>query len=215
MKGIFFNGDLRQTYIAQILRELYVDKVFDVFMVGKKGLTVVDVGANVGLTSLYFSQYADKVIAVEPTESHFACLEKMIEFNELKDKIIPMRNAIGVEGGKREFHHSKNSTMNSLSPLVNDTGEKEMVEVITLEQVFEQQNLDEVDFMKIDIEGSEVELIASESFARVAERIKALSVEYHTWSNRNRGQIVQALEGYGFTIKTLSTEADLYLAVRL
>lgn len=214
MNGIFFQGDLRKTFLAYVLKEIHVDKIYDPFFIGKKDLVVVDCGANIGMTSLYFSQYASKVVSVEPTDAHFQCLSKMVEFNELKN-VTPVKLAVGNRNGTQEFHHSKNSTMNSLSPLVNDTGEKEIVETITLEDLFDQHGINQVDFLKIDVEGTEMDLICSESFARVADRIKALSVEYHDWSGRNPGQLVQTLEKHGFTVSTMPTVADVYLAIKV
>lgn len=214
MNGIYYKGDIKDTYIAHILKEIYIDKVFDTYFLGKENLTVVDVGANIGLTTQYFSKYANKVVSVEPTKDHFECLTTLIKENSL-DNVQGVNKAVGVKNGKQHLYHSKNVTMNSLSPLTDDTGEKEDVEVITMDKLFEEQKLETVDFMKVDIEGAEVDVISGENFAMVAERIKNLTVEYHTWSNRNPGQLVQALESYGFKVGNLKTDASLYFATRV
>ena len=49
---------------------------------GKKDLTIVDIGANIGLTSYYFKDYAKIVYAVEPAKKHFDCIQKMVEYNK-------------------------------------------------------------------------------------------------------------------------------------
>lgn len=213
MNGIFYEGDFRKTFLAHVLGEIHIDKIYDPVFVGKENLTVVDVGANVGLASLYFAKYASKVIAVEPTESHYKCLSEMVRYNNLQN-VIPVNLAVGSKSELKLLHHSKNATMNSLSPLTNDTGETEMVKVVTLEDLFKEYKLNVIDFLKIDVEGSEMDLICSESFAKVAKQIRSLSVEYHTWTNRNVGQLVQALEKYGFNVSTLPTVADVYLATK-
>jgi FkbM family methyltransferase len=65
-----------------------------------KGWLVIDIGAFIGDTSLYYAKRGAFVIAVEPVPSHYNVLVKNIELNpELKDKIIPVNVAISDHDG--------------------------------------------------------------------------------------------------------------------
>jgi FkbM family methyltransferase len=65
-----------------------------------KGWLVIDIGAFIGDTSLYYAKRGAFVIAVEPVPSHYDVLVKNIELNpELKDKIIPVNAAISDHDG--------------------------------------------------------------------------------------------------------------------
>lgn len=65
-----------------------------------KGWLVIDIGAFIGDTSLYYAKRGALVIAVEPVPSHYDVLVKNIELNpELKDKIIPINVAISDHDG--------------------------------------------------------------------------------------------------------------------
>ncbi len=64
------------SYVGAILREIYIDKAYDWFFRDKRGLIVVDLGANIGLFSQYARRFSKKVIAVEPSSETFGYLEK-------------------------------------------------------------------------------------------------------------------------------------------
>jgi len=51
--------------------------------------TIIDIGANIGVTSYYFSRFAKIVYSLEPSTEHFDILAKMVNFNKLT-KFIPL-----------------------------------------------------------------------------------------------------------------------------
>lgn len=212
MKGLFWNGDINNNFIGHIAAEIYKDQVYHSLVDGKKDLVILDVGANIGLTAHYFSQYASKVYAVEPAKEHFECLSKMVEFNELKEIIVPINKALYLKSGQFPLHHNPNRTMYSLHTAVSD-GTHEMVESTTLTDIFKEHNIKHVDLFKLDIEGSEPEVLAHSSFQEVAPLIDTLIMESHNWSGRNPNQVNEALEMAGFTkITQIPNAAHIVLA---
>lgn len=214
LKGIFFK-DFQNSYIPEILQELYRDKVYAPLLEGKKDLTILDIGANIGLFSLYASDFAKKIYAFEPAKEHVETMAAMLEFNGLTDKVIIVPRAISDKDGTATFHHSKNQTMYSLSPLVNDNQEVEEVQTMTIETAFDELKLDHVDFMKLDIEGAESEVVCGKPFENVSKKIDSMVVEWHTWGGRNPSQIVTALSDYGFKVTPISADATLFSAVKI
>ena len=156
MQGFFFN-DFNNTYMPEILKEIYRDKVYDPYLSGKKDLIMADFGANIGLWTYYASQFAKKLYAVEPTEAHFGCLSKMVDHNGFKN-VTPLKMAISHENGEADFYHSINSTMNSLLKEVDNTKEKETVKTITLDKFMSENKIEHLDFVKVDIEGAETKV---------------------------------------------------------
>ena len=55
---------------------------FYYFLRDQEELNVIDLGANVGLFSLYVSPIAEKIFAVEPTPSHFELLNEVINLTQ-------------------------------------------------------------------------------------------------------------------------------------
>lgn len=213
MNGIFYKGNIEDNYIGHIMAEVYKDRVYDQFLSGKKDLTIVDVGGNLGITANYFSQFG-KVFVLEPSKDHFECLSHMVKFNKL-NTVTPINKALYIKDGKLPFFHNKNKTMFSLHQSVNDgSSEPEQVDCISLGTLFKEHKIEHVDFMKLDIEGSEVEVISSKGFKEVANKIDMMVIEIHSWSGRNPNQLIDVLKMRGFYTETLKSDANIIVARR-
>jgi len=88
------------------------------------------------------------------------------------------------------------------------------VQCKTLGEVFKENAIKHVDFMKIDIEGKEFDVLGDDSFDEVAGKIDVIMGETHTWANRNPGQIYQALQNRGFKVRKVNTDASVFYAER-
>ena len=128
--------------------------------------TVLDVGANVGLTAIPLARtlkpHGGKLIALEPVPSNFNRLVQSIALNDLNGVVLPFPLALGDKEGEIEFaRESKGnaSTGNALPRdlVANPAGYAFSTAKITTLDAFALQNhLDSVDFVKVDIEGAEV-----------------------------------------------------------
>lgn len=197
------------------MAEVYKDKVYAPFFDGKKDLTVVDIGGNIGITSYYFSQFSKKVYCLEPSKQHFDCIKQMVEFNKLGDVIQPINKAVYTKVGKLPFGGPKtNQTMRSLHMATWDNGQPdEEVEATTLEELVKEYGIKHIDFLKLDVEGSEQEIIGHSSFKAVAPIIDTMLLEVHTWNGRNTDQLIDALENAGFTkVTRIPNDASILVA---
>lgn len=208
MNQIFYNGKIEDTYIDAILKEIYRERVYDRFLMGKDNITCLEVGANIGLVTQYLSRFSKQVFAVEPAEQHFGCLTEMIKHNNL-DNVAAINKAISDKVESVTFYHNQNSTMYSMSSVVNDGTEAEIVEAVDMHTLFKDNKIGDVDFMKLDVEGSEFDVIMSVGFERVVDKIKSILIEYHTWTQRNPNQMFDVLKHYGFNTFQVPAEATL------
>lgn len=216
MHGIFFEPPIETNFIGHIFAEIYKDRVYAPFVEGKNLGTILDVGANIGLTSYYFAQHAKEVIAVEPDLEHFDCLMKMVEHNKLVN-IKPVNKAVYIKSGKFPlFRPEGNRTMNSLHQgvVANHQDPKfQSVETVTLPQLFSDLSIKEVDLFKCDIEGTEYELFCSTSFKEVADKIKMVITEVHQWADRNPQQLIDGFKNAGFiNVERLKSDANIMIA---
>lgn len=209
--GFFWKGDPKSYYLGHQFSEIFKSEIYKDYV--NDGDVVLDVGANIGLFSLYASPIARMVYAFEPTPDHFECLEKTIEFNEMKN-VLPIRKAIANDNGKQEFYFSENQTMNSLKEAVGNTGRKITVDTITLDRFFDDFDIKKVDFMKLDIEGSEGEILQGAGFRKVSPKIDSFVFEYHTWSGMNLNQIINTLRDRNYVVKQIPEDATLYYCHR-
>ena len=212
MHAIFFNEPIERNFIGHIMAEVYKDRVYAPFMEGKKDLTVLDIGANIGLTSYYFSQFAKQVISLEPSLEHFDVFTTMLKYNKIGN-VMPVNKALYIKDGVLPFHHNANRTMYSLHGAVDDNSSPtEDVQCTTIKSLFDEYKLDHVDFMKLDVEGSETEIVSHSSFVEVADKIDTMVIEQHSWSGRNEHQLKDALESVGFAVSQFPNDATLWVA---
>jgi FkbM family methyltransferase len=218
MHGLFFNPPIEENYIGHIVAEIYKDRIYDPFLRGQKGLTILDIGANIGIFSYYASQFAEKIYALEPSLEHFATLQHQLAFNHLEN-VCPFKLALANFTGKAEFYHNQNKTMYSLMPAVQDPKlgglpQKELVDCITIEDFLNQNKIGHVDFMKLDAEGAEFDILGGEAFAKVAERICMILVESHYFANPKNNKLLESLKRNGYRVKQIPNEASLWIAAR-
>src|SRR2546421_78303 len=116
MNGIFWEGRFEESFIPIILHEIYEDKVYELFVEGRTDMVIVDAGANIGLTAMYFSQFASRVVAIEPCFNHIVCLREMARHNGLKN-IESLRAALSDQDGFAPLSESPgNQTMTTITP---------------------------------------------------------------------------------------------------
>jgi FkbM family methyltransferase len=120
-----------------------------------EGMTVLDIGANVGYYSLIAGKLVGdkgKVYAFEPCNQSYSILQKNIEANNFKN-IIPIKKALTDVIGKQRLFLCDDPVGNSL--VMRDDNKFEDVEVTTVDLFVNDQNIS-VDLIKMDVEGAEM-----------------------------------------------------------
>lgn len=164
--------------------------------------TVIDIGANIGIFSLYASKKAKfgKIYSYEPFDVHYKRFKDNIKINNANN-ILGFNLAICGENCKRDLFISEQSSgMHSL--IINkDSKTKVSIDCITLKDVFEQNNIKRCDFLKIDCEGSEYEILYT-SPKSVLSKIKKISLEFDTIDKekKNGPELKKFLEKNGFDV---------------
>ena len=193
-------------YADHVLTDMNRDRYYDWFFTGAKDLTVLDIGANIGLFSLYVQDSAKIVYSIEPTPNHFHVLT---ELTKSYDNIKRINAALHSSDEQIDFYISEeNSTMNST---VNKYGQKVMVQGYTLESLLNGLSLDHVDFVKCDIEGSEMIAITDQTVGAVRDRIRIWYMECHAtdhsrWAaslQENRDTIAEVFVRQGYKVYKL------------
>lgn len=212
-QAIFFR-DFKNSYIPDILEEVYVKKVYQPFVIGRRDMIIADWGGNIGLTSFYFKDFAKQVYCVEPSKQHQETIELMLDYNKIKNVKL-CKYAVSNENGTTKFYHPENVTMFSMENVMG-AKDYEEVETVTPEEFMKREGIDKIDLLKFDIEGSESKVIASESFKRIAPKIKVICGEWHNWTEMGKDAFANAFRdlGYSFTWR-MDTQASVFEAVRV
>lgn len=215
IKGFFWNGDFDSYFLGHQFEEIFKSRIYAPYLENVKDAVVLDIGGNIGLFSLYASKYAKQVYSLEPSLEHFDVFSRMVAFNQLHN-VKPLRKALYIDNKDHHFFHNKNKTMFSLHQAVHDgSSQPETVQTISLDQLFEEEGIEHVNLMKLDIEGSEAEILGGEGFRKVAEKIDTIVLETHAWMGRHPNQVKEALKNAGFTsIEQIQNDAQLMVAKR-
>jgi FkbM family methyltransferase len=144
---------------------------------------ILECGANVGLASLYFKKkYPNaKIIAFEPDPKIFGFLKKNVESSGFKG-IDLNQKAVWYENTKLPFFSE-----GSDSGRILEGPESLCVESIDLSEYLTTK----VDFLKIDIEGAEFEVLSK--IERCLSNVERLFLEYHSY--KNLPQVLDSLLG--------------------
>jgi len=190
-----------------ILDQINNERLYDPIFQGSTDMTVIDLGANIGLFSLYASDSAARVIAVEAVPDTF---EVLSELTKEHANITKLNLAVSNSNDKIEFYLNENSTTNSM---ISHRGQRIEVQGVTIAELIAQQNLSTVDFVKCDIEGSEMIAITDDTIGPVKDIVKFWFVELHQTNNDvaawpgnlelNRQQLKSIFERNGYTTETV------------
>ena len=216
LNAIFFYGSIEQNWLGHQMAEIFKDGVYRKYLpIVKDNTVALDIGGNIGLVSIHFSRYFERVITLEPSKTHFNALIKNLASNNASN-VIPINKAVYIKNGKFPFGGPKdNRTMRSLHMATWQDGKSdEMVETITMDTLFDEEKITHVNLMKIDIEGSEIEVLSSPGFKKVAQKIDCIIGERHGWTGRHPHQLDDALISNGFKIETIPNDASLFVARR-
>jgi FkbM family methyltransferase len=141
---------------------------------------VVDIGAHWGVFSAYASRRTSgRVIAFEPHPQNFTVLEALITRNGLIN-IVPHPYAIGANMGDVDLFISRASTRHSTDREDKLTNEQmnEAIRVPMLDLQSALADIQTVNYLKMDCEGSEFDIIMSADI-KMLRRIKKMVIEYH------------------------------------
>ncbi len=149
------------------------------------GDVVLDIGAHIGSVSIILGKlYPDiKIYAYEPSQHNFDMLTKNLSQNKVTN-VTPIKKAVSGKAGSLELMWSPLDTAASGSCINDDIKnhlgksgwEKEVVQSVTLSDVFADHSIDRCAWLKLDCEGSEYDIFQESA---VLERVDKISLELH------------------------------------
>jgi FkbM family methyltransferase len=166
----------------------------------KDNSTVIDIGGNIGSFSLYAGSKAKniKVYVYEPLPKTFDLLYENIKINHFENKISAFNFGVGSKKEKRKLFLTGGSPFNTL---YSDKLDDNYVEInlLSLEDIFVENNIEKCDVLKCDCEGAEYEIFYNAP-DKYLQKINEIRFEYHNLTNEksNIDDLTIFLEGKGF-----------------
>lgn len=185
------------SYSMTLVEEIFFKRIYAPLFKGRKDLTFLDIGANIGLVSLYASDACRRIVALEPDPDTFTVLKAMT----LKhSNIEPVCAALAPVDGQVEFYQNDQNT--TASSTVNTFGKQIHVSGLTLASILSIYQLEHVDVAKFDCEGGEGESLNWNQIHDARDIIDSYWIEVHncpktSWEHK-LGQLVQGLSINGY-----------------
>jgi len=169
------------------LADIFERRLYDLSGVGVK--RILDLGANIGVATLFFaSRFPEAEFAcVEPSSGNRVVLREAIRLNRIRATVF--EGAVGTDAGEADLDVGSDPDMFSLTP-AKATAQKVRVQQFSVSELLAALDWDEIDLLKIDIEGyektllhrnnawlSHVRLIIGEAHGHVGYRIEDVQAD--------------------------------------
>jgi FkbM family methyltransferase len=169
-------------YLDHITGQFEPDMVALFSSLLRGGDCVLDVGANIGCTSLLFSQFARQVFSFEPSPTTFRLLQKNLDAADAGN-VVAANVGLGKSEGCFELTFSADNRSGGFVSNRMSASAGHQVEEIRItsgDAYLREACIDQVDFIKIDVEGFERNVI--EGLSGTIERCKPIVVlELNHW----------------------------------
>ena len=143
---------------------------------------ILDVGANIGCTAILFGDLGHQVFGFEPSPTTFSYLQKNVQAAKCAN-VTTVNLGLGKENGFFELTFAKSNRSGGFVSNLTKASQGHQVEKISIVQgddYIEETGLQHIDFIKIDVEGFEKNVI--EGLAKTIQRDKPVVVlELNHW----------------------------------
>jgi FkbM family methyltransferase len=193
-----------RTYVGDIdiFYEVFFKKIYALPASVAKGIkTIVDLGANVGLSAIYFLQQYPQayIVCVEPDESNFEMLTKNLQPEIASGKVKAMNVAAMGEDGFVSFE-SADAKYNSR---VVPQGIEKNIAAVSIPTLMQHCGIDRVNLLKIDVEGAEKYILSGDT--AWLRKVDNILIELH--SDEDHAVCMQAFQQYNFKVEALHGDA--------
>ncbi|MCJ7514892.1 MAG: FkbM family methyltransferase [Dehalococcoidia bacterium] len=179
----------------------------------KEGMTVVDIGANIGYYTLLAARRVGphgRVYAFEPGPQDFKLLTGNLRLNGYNNVVAIQKAVSNKTGTAPLFLSPRGSTAHSLLSSRDNSKETIAIETVALDGFFDREGCPAIQVIKMDIEGWEME--ALDGMRRTIMRNSPLKMimEFIPWLLLSRGMrplaLTEKLMELGFTISIIDEE---------
>ena len=183
---MYVNPKDRYISLPLILNRTYEENVTKVFKrIVKKGMVVIDIGANIGYYTLLAAKLVGKegkVLAFEPEPSNFNLLTRNVKLNKFEDRCILINKAVSNFVGTAKLYLSDENPGDHTLLKDNKKGKWIKVQTTTIDHFLNYElndKIKEIDVIKMDIQGNE--MAALEGMVETISKSKNLKMFVEFW----------------------------------
>jgi FkbM family methyltransferase len=181
-----------------------------------QGDVLYDIGANVGMYSIYAGMRGAKVYSFEPESANFSVLNQNICLNGIGNRVIAYPLALSDEERLDTLRLSAvepGAALHAFGTNVDFRGLSFSPKFAqgsictTLDALVERWGLECPTHLKIDVDGLEPNIVRGGERLLANPRLRSVLIEINEMLARDR-DIVQTLEGHGFSVATIGEPVE-------
>jgi FkbM family methyltransferase len=179
-----------------------------------KTSTFVDIGSHFGTYSMLLSKRCKLVYAFEPQIQTFECLKGTIAAN-LSKNIIAHNTALGSENTKSKLCSVSEDGGSSLSTIYSEnTSSKILNEEVVQVRTLDSFNLNNIDFIKIDVEGWELEVVKGMTKTLETNGYPPFIFEawVDEWYSSKKEELINYITALGYNVDVIEISNNMFLA---
>ena len=182
---------IKAEFVARILKGITYPIVNDL-----KPKIIFDIGAHIGATSAFFSMQYPKsqIFSFEPTTINFSLLEKNMKY--FSNVEIFKKGVFDKSISQKIYINSTNPGSNSIHERWQKFDYFEYANFIDLKEFLEENDIKNIDILKIDTEGCEINILKS-----ILSYIKKINVIYLEYHSEKQGFVIRKLLNSSHDIK--------------
>jgi len=198
-----------------VIKETCLDQGYERAAVPiQPGWTVIDIGAGLGDFTVDAARKTPggMVYAYEPFPGSFALLERNLALNRV-DNARAFNLAVGAAEGSLSLRTDPAEPVMHHTAYSGQDGTVVEVPAVPLDRLFADLGIDRCDFLKIDTEGAEYDILMHAAPSTLA-KIAHICLEYHDgFTPHSHAELARFLEDHGFSVTIQPNPAHDYLGL--
>lgn len=218
----FGNFYLRKPFSSdyKVYQQVFIDKEYLLLaqLIEKhcsgKSISILDGGANIGLTTIYLNHYLKdkkdiRYILVEPFEDNIESAKSNIGLKDIKHAFFEKAGIYNKKSFLRIDHEYRDKMEWSIK--IVESNEPTDLHAIEINEIFKKYNLEQLDVLKLDIEGAEKFLFENEDYAHnFLKHVSIVAIELHFEEEEN-ARIIGILENNQFKLQKYG---EMYVGIK-
>jgi FkbM family methyltransferase len=169
------------------------------------GMKVIDVGANIGITSVTIARKIGKdgkLYSFEPAPHYFRILQQNLSSNRIQNvEAFPL--ALSDSTGETEFYLKELSS----GIIFEKEAKKTRVSIVTIDSFLQQREVERIDFINMDCEGSELLVLRGAKETLRKNKVRIFCEIHHDFLRQlgqSIGDVVKYLQNLAFEVQSVS-----------
>jgi FkbM family methyltransferase len=187
-----------ETTDYSVFKQIFINHDYDI-LIPFEPEWILDAGANNGVSSLFFSRKypASKILAIEPDAGNF---ETLTANTKAEKNILPMNCAIWGTTCFLNINSTDEVNKDAITVQRNKDENKNSIRAYSINDLLKINGIKNFDIVKIDVEGSEVEIFSANT--EWLSKVRIIIIELHDWIKKGcTVAVFKALVPWGLFIQ--------------